>query len=120
VNQASSPSYSTPPSSLSGPQLGQPVSPAALQGPGGGYGIDPKTGLAYSHRSKVVAGVLQLCLGGFGVGRFYTGHVGIAIAQIAVTIFTCGFGVLWPLIDGIMILVGESPRDVDGRPLRPG
>jgi hypothetical protein len=111
---------SAPPKSLSSMQLGQPVASAPLRGPAGSYGTDPKTGLPYSHRSKVVAGVLQICLGGLGIGRFYTGHVGIAIAQIAVTLITCGFGALWPVIDGIMMLVGESPRDVDGRPLRPG
>jgi TM2 domain-containing membrane protein YozV len=91
-----------------------------LRGSGASYGIDPKTGLPFSHRSKVVAGVLQICLGGLGIGRFYTGHVGIAIAQIAVTFFTCGLGAIWPLIDDILMLVGDSPRDVDGRPLRPG
>jgi TM2 domain-containing membrane protein YozV len=89
-------------------------------GAAGGYGVDPKTGLPYSHRSKLVAGLLQIFLGGFGVGRFYTGHIGIAFAQIAVTLFTCGVGGLWPLIDGIIMLTSESPRDVDGKPLRPG
>ena len=130
MNQPSSPSFSTPGSISStqlrqpspqlsepGPRMGQPV---AMQGAGVGFGIDPKTGLQYSHRSKVVAGVLQLCLGGLGVGRFYTGHTGMAIAQIAVTFVTCGLGALWPVIDGIMILAGESPKDADGKPLRPG
>ncbi len=129
VNQPASPSFSTPGTVSStqlrqpsaqlhqpGPQLGQPM---AMQGPGA-YGLDPKTGMAYSHRSKVVAGLLQIFLGGFGVGRFYTGHTGMAIAQIAVTFVTCGLGAFWPLIDGIMILAGESPKDADGRPLRPG
>ena len=133
VSQASSPQYSNPgvqpgyPVSQPGyrvpephAQLGQPIAPTMLRGPGAGYGVDPKTGLPYSHRSKVVAGVLQICLGGLGVGRFYTGHTGIAIAQIAVTFLTCSLGVLWPVIDGIMILTGDSPRDIDGKPLRPG
>jgi TM2 domain-containing membrane protein YozV len=126
VSQASAPQYSQPgvqpgyPVSQPGVQLGQPMAQTMLRGPGAGYGIDPKTGLPYSHRSKIVAGVLQICLGGLGVGRFYTGHTGMAIAQIAVTFVTCGLGAFWPLIDGIMILVGESPKDVDGKPLRPG
>jgi TM2 domain-containing membrane protein YozV len=81
------------------------------------YGIEPTTGLPYSHRSKVAAGLLQIFLGGFGVGRFYTGHTGMAIAQIAVTFVTCGLGALWPLIDGIIMLAG-NPRDADGRPMR--
>ena len=88
--------------------------------PGGvvSYGVDPRTGLAYSHRSKVVAGLLQLAIGGLGIGRFYMGHSGLGVAQILVTVFTCGFGALWGLVDGIVILAGE-PRDAEGLPLRP-
>lgn len=96
-------------------QRGVPVTD--LVGMGGGLVIDHRSGLPYSHRSKVVAGVLQLLLGGFGAGRFYTGHTGLAIAQIAVTWLTCGMGAMWPFIDGIMMLTG-SVKDVDGRPLR--
>jgi TM2 domain-containing membrane protein YozV len=81
------------------------------------YGIDPMTGMPFSDKSKMVAGLLQICLGTFGVGRFYTGHTGIAIAQIAVSWLTCGLGALWPVIDGVMMLMGKVP-DAQGRPLR--
>jgi TM2 domain-containing membrane protein YozV len=77
--------------------------------------INSATGL--SDKSKVVAGVLQIVLGAFGAGRFYTGHTSKAIAQIAVTWLTCGFGAIWPLIDGILILV-KGDVDAQGRPLR--
>jgi TM2 domain-containing membrane protein YozV len=93
------------------PGYGQPYDPNAP------YGYDPTTGLPYSHKSKLVAGLLQILLGGFGVGRFYTGHIGIAIAQIAVTIVTCGVGSLWGLIDGILILVNGG-TDSEGRRLK--
>jgi TM2 domain-containing membrane protein YozV len=79
--------------------------------------VDPKSGLPYSHRNKIVAGLLQIFLGGLGIGRFYTGHVGLAVAQILVTIFTCGLGVLWPLIDGIFLIASDA-RDAEGRPMR--
>jgi TM2 domain-containing membrane protein YozV len=69
-----------------------------------------------SDKSKVVAGLLQI-IPGFGVGRFYTGHVGIGVAQLLVTFFTLGFGGIWPLIDGIIILVNGG-TDASGRPLR--
>lgn len=94
--------------------------PVASFTPGGvvSYGVDPRSGLAYSHRSKVVAGLLQLLIGGLGIGRFYMGHSGLGVAQILVTVFTCGFGALWGLVDGIVILAGE-PRDAEGLPLRP-
>ncbi|MBA3907089.1 MAG: TM2 domain-containing protein [Pseudonocardiales bacterium] len=60
---------------------------------------------------------LQLFLGGVGAGRFYTGHTGIAVAQLLVTILTLGIGAIWGFIDGIVLLAG-NPRDPSGRPLR--
>jgi TM2 domain-containing membrane protein YozV len=81
------------------------------------FGVDPISGLPYSDKSKLVAGLLQIFLGSFGIGRFYLGNVGMAIAQILVTWFTFGLGGLWPLIDGIVLLAG-NPRDRAGRPLR--
>ncbi len=76
------------------------------------YGRDPQ-GRPYSDKSKVVAGILQLFVGVFGVGRFYMGNTGIALAQL----FTCGGLGVWALIDGIIILAG-NPVDSEGRPLR--
>src|SRR5262247_2642180 len=52
-------------------------------------------GRPLSDKSKVVAGVLGIALGGFGAGRFYTGHTGMAIAQLVVTLVTCGLGHFW-------------------------
>ncbi|OXM46312.1 DUF1707 domain-containing protein [Amycolatopsis alba] len=69
----------------------------------------------YSPKSKVAAGVLQIVLP-FGIGRFYTGHVGIALAQLAVVVFTCGIGVVWPIVDGI-VLLANGGTDAQGRRL---
>ena len=83
---------------------------------GGGYGLD-----AYGHplsdKSKLVAGLLQIFLPSFGVGRFYLGYTNIGLLQIAASFFTCGVGVLWPFIDGFMIIAGKVP-DAQGRTLR--
>jgi TM2 domain-containing membrane protein YozV len=96
------------------PQGGQPgFNPAAP------YGVHPRSGIPYSDKQKMVAGLLQIFIGGLGIGRFYTGHTGLAVAQLCVTIFTCGIGGIWPFIDGIMILTSDDATDVDGRPLRP-
>ncbi|HMO12796.1 MAG TPA: NINE protein [Pirellulaceae bacterium] len=73
---------------------------------------------ALSHRSKIVAGILGLFLGGWGVHRFYLGFVGIGITQIMVTILTCGLGAVWGLIEGILYLVGAMNCDAEGRILR--
>ncbi|MBC9225354.1 NINE protein [Aeromicrobium sp. 636] len=84
--------------------------------PGAPYGVDPKTGLPYSDKSKIVAGLLQLLIP-LGIGRMYTGHTSMGVAQLLVTLFTCGIGAVWPFIDGIILLVSD-PRDANGRPLR--
>ncbi|MDT5340117.1 MAG: hypothetical protein QOD90_5622 [Mycobacterium sp.] len=84
--------------------------------PGGSFGVDAY-GRPLSDKSKLVAGLLQLFLGSFGVGRFYLGYNGLAIAQIAVTWLTCGIGAVWPLVDAVLILVGKVP-DSNGRTLR--
>lgn len=91
---------------------GYPPNPAAP------YGIHPVTGVPYSDKSKLVAGVLQLVVP-LGIGRFYMGDTNIGIAQLLVTLFTCGLGALWPFIDGILILVKDDATDAQGRPLRP-
>jgi len=84
--------------------------------PGAPFGVDAY-GRPLSDKSKMTAGLLQIFLGAFGVGRFYLGYTGIGIAQIAVTWLTCGIGAIWPLIDGIMILTDKVP-DSAGRTLR--
>ncbi|MCA1189763.1 MULTISPECIES: DUF1707 domain-containing protein [Saccharopolyspora] len=90
------------------------------------YGMprNPYEDVALSDKSKLGAGLLQILLP-FGVGRFYTGHTGIAVAQLL--LFTlgglifCGLGtiasIIWCVIDGIVILSTES-TDSNGRVLR--
>lgn len=94
------------------PAYGAPMGYAGPD-PAAPYGRHPQTGEPYGEKSKVIAGVLQLVIGTLGIGRFYTGHTGIAIAQL----LTCGGLGIWALIDGIMFLVTDS-RDAQGRLLR--
>jgi len=89
------------------PGFGPMTDPAAP------YGRHPVTGEPYSDKQKIVAGLLEIFLGGFGAGRWYLGDNGIALAQL----FTCGGLGIWALIDGIMMLTGNV-RDKQGRPLR--
>ncbi|GAA4694344.1 TM2 domain-containing protein [Nocardioides conyzicola] len=115
------PGYAPPQPGYPQPQPGyaQPGYPAAAYGASAQapYGVDPKTGMPFSDKSKLVAGLLQIFLGGFGVGRFYLGDNKTAVWQIVVTVLTCGIGSIWGLIDGIMILATDS-KDINGLPLR--
>ena len=80
---------------------------------GGAYGGVDAYGRPLSDKSKLVAGLLQLFAGGFGIGRFYLGYSTIGIFQL-LTLGGCG---VWSLIDAIMIITGKVP-DAEGRTLR--
>ncbi len=69
-------------------------------------------------KSKIVAGLLGVFLGGWGIHNFYLGFNNKAIIQIIVTIVTCGIGALWGFIEGILILVGNINVDANGNPLQ--
>lgn len=111
-----------PPPPYGAPQPPPPQAPYGVYGapagaiPGAPYGVHPVTGIPYSDKSKVVAGLLQILVP-FGIGRFYIGDTGIGVAQLLVTIFTCGIGALWPVIDGIIMLASDS-KDANGLMLR--
>jgi TM2 domain-containing membrane protein YozV len=95
--------------------------PPGTYPPGVAYGYPPPVvdqwGRPLSDKSKVVAGILQITLGGFGAGRFYIGDYKIAVTQLIVTILTCGLGHIWGIIDGVLILVNGG-TDGQGRILR--
>lgn len=67
-------------------------------------------------KQKLVAGLLGILLGGFGVHSFYLGKTGKGIVQIIVTFVTFGFGALWGFIEGIILLVNGG-TDKNGVPL---
>ena len=69
-------------------------------------------------KSRIVAGILGILLGGLGIHRFYLGYIGIGIAQICVSFLTLGIGSIWGLIEGVLILVKSGILvDADGIPL---
>ncbi|MGO4806384.1 NINE protein [Arthrobacter sp. 2MCAF15] len=75
-------------------------------------------------KSRLVAGLLGIFLGGLGVHRFYLGYTTVGIIQILLTvfvgIFTFGLVGLWGFVEGIMIFAGASyfRNDATGIPLR--
>jgi TM2 domain-containing membrane protein YozV len=108
-----------PPSGYPPPPYGQ-YSPQ--YDPEAPYGRHPLSGLPFSDKSKIVAGLLQL-LGLFGIaglGRIYIGQTGLGIAQLLVGLATCGVvAIIWGAIDALLILT-DKVGDPNGRPLRDG
>jgi len=137
VPSAPPPAYYPPPAYTAAPGY-----PAAGY-PGGHYGypaypmVEPGTGLPYSDKSKVTAGLLQLLLGLLlaigGVGRLYAGNTALGVTQLVLSVFSwlfllCGAALIVPIftfiglwiwfwVDGIVMLSGR-PVDGYGRPLR--
>jgi TM2 domain-containing membrane protein YozV len=109
------PAFPPPPGSYPPPPgTAIPAPPQPAPPPGYPYGlVDPTL------KSRLVAGLLGIFLGGFGVHRFYLGYTGIGVVQILVTIVTFGLGSVWGLIEGILILFGSTiTTDSAGRPSR--
>jgi hypothetical protein len=82
------------------------------------YGLDPRTGIPYSDKQKLIAGLLQILLP-FGIGRYYIGDTKIGVWQTVATVLTCGLAHIWVLIDGILMLVHDDTKDAHGYILRP-
>ncbi len=80
-------------------------------------GVALNTAPASTSKSKLTAGLLGLFLGGWGVHNFYLGYTGKAVAQLVLTIFTCGVASVWGFIEGILILCGNINTDGNGNPL---
>ncbi len=72
-------------------------------------------------KSKIAAGILGILLGSFGVHNFYLGYTGKAVAQVLLTVLSCGAlsfaSAIWGLIEGILILTGSINTDASGNPL---
>lgn len=77
---------------------------------------------ASAQKSKVAAGLLGIFLGAFGVHNFYLGYTGKAVAQLLISILSCGMlavvSEIWGLIEGIMLLTGSISTDGKGIPLK--
>ncbi len=70
-----------------------------------------------NQKSKMVAGLLGIFLGAYGVHQFYLGNIKKGVIQLVVTFVTCGVGALWGFIEGIMILAGSIDTDAEGNKL---
>ena len=73
-------------------------------------------------KSKIAAGLLGIYLGVLGVHNFYLGYTGKGIAQLLMTVLSCGIlsmvSAVWGLIEGIMLLAGSISCDANGIPLK--
>ena len=83
------------------------------------------TSTAEGAKSKLVAGLLAIFLGGIGIHDFYLGNtkkaiIHILLATVGSLLFFLGpiASSVWALIDGIFILTGKISVDANGVPLK--
>lgn len=107
----------------------QPPQDPAQQNPGQQPFDAPSEGQQFNaipapaaQKSKIVAGILGILLGGLGIHNFYLGFTKKAIAQLLITVLSLGFlsfvSVVWGLVEGILIIVSKPGeqwhRDAQG------
>ena len=72
---------------------------------------------ATGQKDWLVALLLSIFLGTWGVDRFYLGYIGLGIAKLVVTFVTCGIGgLIWWIYDIIQIATMKMV-DANGQPL---
>ena len=101
---------------------GQPATPGAAVCTTCGFAyVQAAPAPVVGQKSKLAAGLLGIFLGSLGVHNFYLGYTGKAVAQLLITVLTCGAGSvasgIWGLIEGIMILCDRITVDGKGIPL---
>ena len=66
----------------------------------------------YKSEKKLVAALLAIFAGAFGIHKFYLGYTKEGIIQIIITFITFGIGSIIGFIEGIMYLM-KSDEDFD-------
>lgn len=106
------------------PNCGQELDFTMINCPHCGYHTPPIQPKKMNPKSKLVAGILGILVGGLGIHNFYLGNTSKGVIQIALTL--CGiftFGItsaiseIWGLVEGVLILIGNMSEDADGNPL---
>lgn len=100
---------------------GQPLNPNAAVCLSCGVAVHKRSGA----KSKLIAGLLGVFVGGFGIHNFYLGFTKRGLTQLLVSLIggllTCGVASfamwVWGLVEGIFILIGKQDCDFYGVPL---
>ena len=90
---------------------GKPTQPSQVLCTQCGVGLTVR-GSAAGAKSKVVAGLLGIFLGGLGIHKFYLGYTKEGVIQLIVSVVTCGVGSLIGLIEGIIYLTKSDEEFV--------
>ena len=101
---------------------GQPTQPNSVVCLNCGVSLTAQQTAGPDAKSKMAAGLLGIFLGSLGVHNFYLGNTGKAVAQLLISVLSCGtlavVSEVWGLIEGIQILTGKITTDGKGNLLK--
>ena len=110
------------------PNCGLPLPPGCTICPRCNSQVGDGQGMPFfpPQKSRLIAGLLAIFVGGLGIHNFYLGYNDRGLLQILLTtvgsIFTCGLSAgavaIWALVEGIMLLTGNIAVDANGIPLK--
>lgn len=108
------------------PNCGKETNPNAAVCLNCGYALTNTNIVAGENaKSKLVAGLLALFLGGLGIHNFYLGYTQKGVIQLLVTLLgSCLFFIgpmvtaIWALVEAIFIFTGKINVDGKGNPLK--
>lgn len=107
------------------PNCGASSDPRAVMCVKCGVGFIPLQSVVppgFEQKSRMVGAILAFFLGTFGVHNFYLGYTNKAVAQLLITVLSCGAGAavtqIWAIVEMVMLLTGSINTDGDGYPLK--
>ncbi len=77
-----------------------------------GYGGAPAAQQIPGADKKMIAGILGIVAGGFGIHKFILGYTTEGIIQIALTFITCGLGSIIGIVEGVIYLTKSDEEFV--------
>ena len=84
-----------------------------------GVALKPVVAANGEQKSKLVAVLLALFLGGIGVHDFYLGYTKYGVIKIILAVCTCGIGSsIWAIIDLVRLLTDSLNVDANGVELK--
>jgi len=70
--------------------------------------------LAVEYKDPIIALILSILVGYFGIDRFYIGDTGLGIGKLAVSVLSCfTVGWIWQIVDWFLIMGATKQKNYE-------